>query len=157
MLNLLDIEAPVNVAEDEPEPEYFDLELALDSGAADHVADRVDVPNHEVVESEGSRSGQNFVAANGKKMPNEGKVELNMFGGDQEIKSTFQVAAVSRPLWSVGKICDQGFTASFNSKTAVVRNSAGKVVCRFVRKGGLYVSTLRLENPKHQGFTRQGK
>ena len=31
-----------------------------------------------------------------------------------KIKSTFQTAKVTRPLWSVGKICDEGLEVKFN-------------------------------------------
>ena len=68
--------------------------------------------------------------------------------------SVFQIAAVTRPLMSVGKICDEGHTVLFDDTKAVVCNSEGAEICRFERspRGGLYVARMKLRNP--QGFPR---
>ena len=39
------------------------FEVALDSGAGEHVADKKHAPRYEAKESAGSRRGQNFVTA----------------------------------------------------------------------------------------------
>ena len=74
----------------------------------------------------------------------------------REIKSTFQVAAVSRPRWSVGRICDEGFTVKFLKNEAQVLKPDGTVVCRFKRQGGLYIARMSLRNPLYKSFQRQG-
>ncbi len=66
----------------------------------------------------------------------------------------FQDAKVTRPLWGVGKICDEGFEVKFTKNGALVMTAQGKVVCKFERRGGLYVASLQLRNPMHKGFTR---
>jgi hypothetical protein len=43
--------------------EYIIVEIVLDSGAGEHVADRIDAPGYMVTESDGSKRGQNFLAA----------------------------------------------------------------------------------------------
>ena len=75
------------------------------------------------------------------------------------ISSTFQVADISRPLWSVGKICDSGCRVIFSmDKAEVVHEKSGKRVCSFQRQGGLYVANLKLGRPPTaQPFTGQGK
>ena len=140
--------------------EFFEelFEVALDSGAGDHVASKESAPTYKLVESAGSRAGQHFVCAGNKRIPNQGQMTLNLKGPDgaKTIKSTFQVAQVTRPLWSVGRICDEGFKVTFDDQKAEVTDKNGKVVCRFDRHGGLYLSRLRLKNPNFKrSFRRQ--
>ena len=94
-------------------------------------------------------------------MANKGQMILSILapkgdGTEETISTTFQVAAVTRPLWSVSKICDAGYRALFTKKDAKVLGENGKTVCVFEREGGLYVARMKLRNPKHPGFARQG-
>ena len=76
--------------------------------------------------------------------------------GDKEeaASSIFQVAKVTRPLWSVSKICDQGHWVKFRKQGATAYTEDNVPVCVFERKGGLYVGRVKLRNPKHPGFRR---
>ena len=134
-----------------------EFEVALDSGSIVHVCRDSDAPGYILEESNGSRRGQNFLVGNGAKMPNMGEKRLNLEieQGDAmgRIASVFQIAHVTRPLMSVGRVCDEGHSVTFNATTAEVRNKDGKVVGTFRRKdGGLYVAKMRLKQP----FVRQG-
>ena len=87
-------------------------------------------------------------------IPNMGQSRLNLSQEGNDIESVFQIAAVTRPLMSVGRICDEGHRVTFDSVMAVVHDKDGKELCRFHRKdGGLYVAKLTLRNPA--GFGRQ--
>ena len=67
-------------------------------------------------------------------------------------QSVFQIAAVTRPLMSVGRICDQGHSITFNAAMAVVHAVDGTELCKFERQnGGLYVAKLKLRNPAGLG------
>ena len=144
----------------EDEPEFTEVEVALDSACARHVASKADFPNYVVVEGDGARRGQEFVTAAGDTIRNEGEVAAAFLTQDKEsINSTFQITAVTRPLWSVSQILDNlpaDHEASFKRESAVIRAADGKVLAKFERRGGLYVSMLKLRNPKHPGFQRQG-
>ncbi len=67
--------------------------------------------------------------------------------GEPGMKTTVQVAEVSRPLMSVSQICDAHsdnkavFTAS---EGIVVRN--GTILARYPRRGGLYVAEMEINN-----------
>ena len=141
---------------------YKQIEIALDSGAGEHVASRSTAADYPIEESAGSRAGQHFIAAGGARIPNEGQFTLALRSGDLEkkkgrdIKTTFQVAKVTRPLWSVGRICDEGFEVKFTNSEAHVLTKEGKEVCRFRRKGGLYVAELHLKSASQAGFQRRG-
>ena len=131
--------------------------------------DAGETPGYCILESAGSRRRQIFVVGNGHKVPNQGEVHLNLDAtvGNKtnKIRSVFQVAAITRPLMSVSKICDQGLVALFDKDKAQVKNEAGDTVCEFVRKGGLYVCEMRLrrpdtakeENESTTPFGRQGR
>ena len=88
-------------------------------------------------------------------IPNLGQMKLNLSDKviNSDVQSIFQIAAVTRPLMSVGKICDEGHTVTFSDVLAVVCNKQGEEICKFHRNpGGLYVAKLKLRSPA--GFGR---
>ena len=121
------------------------IKVAADSGAGDHVAAAELVGAHLVVPSAGSRNGRHFVAANGDRMRNRGeaKLKLNDPKAGTTLHSTFQVADVTRALYSVSKMCDEGCQVTFTASEGTVTKD-GKVVARFVREGGLYVAEMEI-------------
>ena len=123
----------------------------MDSGCTDHVCAPDDVPGYVCVESPGSRVGQHFVVGDGGRIPNKGQGCLSfeaMGETPSAINSTFQIAKVSRPLMSVGQICDGGLFVGFTEVKADVTDKPGRVVCTFVRQpGGLYAAKFRLKAP----------
>ena len=137
------------------------IKVAADSGAGDHVAAAELVGTHLVVPSPGSRNGCHFVSASGDRMKNRGeaKLKLNDPRAGTILTSTFQVADVTRALYSVSKMCDEGCVVTFTATEGVVTKD-GKVVAKFVREGGLYVAEMqimgRADDTKPSPFTRQG-
>ncbi len=121
------------------------IRVALDSGAGDHVASPDDVEGLVVEESPGSKADKHFIAANGQRIRNCGQVQATMM--DKQLGtsfgSTFQVAEVSRPLYSVSKMCDAGATVEIDAKQALVKKG-GRVLARFVRQGGLYLAEFTM-------------
>ena len=118
----------------------------------------LDVPDHKVTPSAGSKAGKHFLAAGGHRIPNEGQLNLVVKGEGftGRVKSTFQAAAVTRPLLSISRICDSGCKVLFDNQRAIIRKN-GKNVGTFIRKGGLYVAELAVLDPgKPADFPRQG-
>ena len=79
----------------------------------------------------------------GNEILNDGVVRLNLQtieDSPNDIGFTFQVAKVSRPLMSVGKICDNGTKVVFSSDKIQVMKG-GAIVCTFER---IYQDLLRL-------------
>ena len=73
---------------------------------------------------------------------------LNLSSDKASFASVFQIAAVHRPLMSVGKICDNNNEVLFTHDKAVVRGADGVEFCTFHRQpGGLYVAKLKLTSP----------
>jgi hypothetical protein len=143
------------------EMEEVEMAVAIDSGAVDHVASEDDIPGAEIVPSPASLAGRHFQGANGKTIENKGQSTVRMRSKDTGVKinSVFQIAHVSRPLYSVSKICDTGCEVHFNkTEGRVTRNN--KLIATFPRRGGLYIGTLVVNpnNPrKHKDadFIRQ--
>ena len=84
-------------------------------------------------------------------MPNQGQKTLNLEPENDEftsLKSCFQIAKVTSPLMSVGRICDNKMRVIFEDTKAVVQTLDGVQVCVFERKpGGLYTCKMRLKSP----------
>jgi hypothetical protein len=142
-------------------PKYISLKVVLDSGAGTHVVNRRAIPGYKVMESALSKAGAAFVGADGGRIANHGESLLKIVSEDSKgnkhhITSNFQVADVTKALWSVGLICDSGLDVRFKKHEALILDARGVELCRFERIGGLYVTTVMLENPEHQGFHRQG-
>ena len=57
----------------------------------------------------------------------------------------FEVAKVTRPLWSLGRICDEDFEVKFGKEAAFVHMKDGKEVCRSLR---LVYSFDEIEEPE---------
>ena len=140
--------------------EWIDVEfeVALDSGSTDNVCHAADAPGYSLAESSGSKRGQTFTVGDGSKISNLGQFVLNLQGGEEggnNIATTFQVAKVTRPLMSVGRICDNEMDVLFSdTKAKVIARSDGATVCTFERQnGGLYLAKFRLKKPD---FGRQG-
>ena len=135
--------------------EDLEFEVALDSGSVVHVCALDDCPGYLLQESPGSKNGQRFMMGDGGEIANLGQKQLNLTDNalGSDVQSIFQIAAVTRPLMSVGKICDEGHEVTFSNVCATVRNKAGIELCKFHRdSGGLYVAKLKLRNPL--GFAR---
>jgi len=137
------------------------IKVAMDSGAGMHVMNPKEVPGINVVESEGSRRGKGFVAACGSRIVNQGEMSMAMSieGSKRPVRSTFQAADVTRALFSVSQICDNGCEVHFTKEKGIVTKN-GRTIATFPRRGGLYVGEVTVRSPPGRaaksGFTRQG-
>ena len=127
------------------------LRIALSSSAGDHVAGRDQVGKNSARPSLASEHGCHFVDAGGNRIQNQGESQLHMLEpGGKTTKSTFQVADVTRALYSVSKICDDGCEVYFTATEAVITKN-DVVVTRFVREGGLYVAEMQIKDEPGNG------
>ena len=147
-LQVMEVVTPheLNIVE---EPDYIDINVTLDSGAAEHVADASDAPGYMVSPSPGSKAGQGWRTANGEIIPNKGEMILELEYENSKMSSKLQVGSVSRPLWSVGKLCDAGYKVVFDKDDATVIHKASNVpVTTFKRRNALYECDMKLRNPR---------
>ena len=114
--------------------EWIDVEfeVALDGGSTDHVCHSADVPGYVIEASPGCRVGQGFIVGSGARVPNDGQSVLSLQASTENtMATTFQVAKVSRPFMSVGRICDAGMDVLFKKDRADVLATDGSVVLGF--------------------------
>ena len=86
----------------------------------------------------------------GGTIPNLGQKNLNLSKDGRNVRSIFQTAA---PLMSVGRICDERHSLTFDAVMAVVKDPAGPEICRLRQTpGGLYVSKMKINNDMRFGL-----
>jgi len=141
------------------EPEWLEVECCLDTGSSVHAVNRLDIPGCDIVDSPGSRAGQQFQTAGGALIDNEGQALLMLVPPDADTKNpvsiAMQVAKVTRPLISVPKLTEGDKLQVICKETeALVQTPQGQLVARFKKRGGLYVCLMRIKNPKWTPFTR---
>ena len=147
-MNMITLAEPDQILVNSEVWKDLEFEVALDSGSVVHVCSPEDCPGYKLAESPGSRRGQEFLMGDGGTIPNLGQSQLNLSDEDRDIQSVFQIAAVTRPLMSVGRICDEGHSILFTATTATVKSGDGSELCKFTRSpGGLYVAKLELRSP----------
>ena len=85
----------------------IESEVALDSGAPDHVSHSGYMPGSVIEASPGNSACQGFIVGNGARVPNDGQSLLSLQASGKNgssVSTMVQVAAVSRPLMSVGRL-----------------------------------------------------
>ena len=90
--------------------------ITVDSGAADNVLPRRILRKWmRVRQSQASRDGVHYVAANGSRIRNEGEVDFKFETKNGDKHSwVFQVAEVNKVLASVSSLVDSGHTVTFD-------------------------------------------
>ena len=134
------------------------VECVLDSGAADSVCPRSMAPEFPVEDTEASRAGVYYTAADGGRIANVGQQALPVaLENGARTVATFQVADVSRPLMSVGRVCEMGNRVLFGAGGGYILNIATGGVTPFYRKEGVYVFMMwipPLAEAVRSGFAR---
>ena len=99
--------------------------ITIDSGAAESVLPKDMLKEVPLKESKGSRSGLNYVAANGGRMPNLGEKNVNFRTKDGRSSNiTFQVTSARKPLVSVSRIVQKGNKVIFAPGNSYIENMA---------------------------------
>ena len=142
--------------------------ITMDSGAGNNVMPRrMVVKKSEIRESEGSRRGVHYVAANDGRIPNEGEYDLKFStveGQDQCL--TFQIAEVNKALCAVSNLVDNGYRIVFDKNmksdqdtSHMIHKEIG-VTTRFRRTRNVWVLDAFIEcennNNKDESFHRRG-
>ena len=119
------------------------IEVVLDSGAADSVCPKDMCPQFGVEDSEASKAGVYYTSANGGKLYNLGQthVPICLDNGARTL-ATFQVADVSRPLMSVSKVCEMGNRVVFGANGGFIVNLSTGSTTEFIKKEGIYVFVM---------------
>ena len=136
--------------------EWEELEITVDSGAAESVAPESFAKGFQLMESEGSKAGQIYTTADGTEIPNMGEKKMEMWtkeGNPGEV--TFQIAkGVVKPLGSVKKMCQAGNQVVFDDSGSYVVNKATGKRTWLEEKNGIYI--MKVQIPKAPVFAGLG-
>ena len=133
------------------------MKSVLDSGATDSCAPDCMCPEVKSRPSDGSRRGQMYTAAGGKKIANEGEKDITMVTGNSKVVQTnWQTVDITRPLSSVRQICLQGNRVLFGAQGGVIYNIESGQETPFGIEDNIYVLDLWLPPSPTRGFGRQG-
>ena len=134
------------------------MELLVDSGAVDNVGDPRAFPEYKLRESDGSRNGLHYLAANNGKMKNV--CELNLTCRSSEgipFKLSMQGAGVSRPILSVIRLIESGKDVIFKKNGGIIRDTETAVTTTFRRTHGNYVMGIWVKTgPENAGSPDSG-
>ena len=136
----------------------------VDSGAVDSVAPTSTIPSVPAKESVGSQAGQTYYSADGTPIPNKGEKAFRAWTDEGvQIGQTFQMADVTRPLCSVGRMTDQNNMVIFGRKGGYILNLVDWSAIYFPRNQGVYTlrTWVRRATPSKKSsalppFVRQG-
>ena len=111
-----------------------------DSGAVESVAPCSMAPAYQVQQSEGSSCGQMYATASGDEIPNQGEQVLPSVAENGMVsKHRWQLAPVTRPLASVGELCDAGNRVVFGKSGGMIENVKTGTQTFFTREQGTYL------------------
>ena len=138
---------------------WEELVAVVDSGAVDCVAPSAIASETPIEESPGSKIGQKYSTANGVRLPNQGQKRVTSVTADgQTLGMTYQIADVTKPLNSVGRICDKGKAVVFGAQGGYILDLHTLEKVKFTREQGVYL--MRTWIPVGEGapmpFHRQG-
>ena len=141
--------------------------ITMDSGAGNSVMPkRMVIRKDQIRESEGSKNGVQYVAANNGRIANEGEYDLN-FSTTEGNKQclTFQIAEVNKALCSISNLVDKEYKVVFdkNVKTDqdtshMIHKETG-VITRYRRTRNVWVLDAFVDidgGNDNQGFRRRG-
>ena len=113
-------------------------------------------PHFRITDSPASRAGVYYTSADGGRLDNLGQEELPVaFDNGMRAMTTFQIANVSWPLRSVGKICEIGNRVLFGAAGGVILNLASGQAMPFEKEDGVYVFTMWIPPLSETPFGRQ--
>ena len=124
----------------------------MDSGSAECVAPETIARNIPLMETEAYCQGQMYHTADGGVIKNKGEKTVTMYSEDgDQFRARYQITAVTPPLNSISRVCDQGNNVLF-TKTGgwIINHETGRYTC-FPREHGVYV----LHSWVNESFPRQ--
>lgn len=124
------------------------VEVPVDSGAVEVVAPPDFAKDYDIVPGEAFRSGKKYRAANGGILHNEGekRVEFLTENGDLR-RLCFQIAKVTKPLISAGKITAKNHRVVLDDDDAYIEHKITGVRTPLYKRNGVFVLRMWIRRP----------
>ena len=144
--------------------ESLPQQIIIDSGASTSVLPLSWCAHVQTRETEASRRGEHYTAANGGKIYNKGEKVVTMMSREGHLRNMkFTSCDVERALGSVSAICRQENTVVFNAPdhpdgSYIYNNHSGDTMM-LQHKDGVYVLDTKIAPSNRQStpFTRPGR
>ena len=134
---------------------WMKITATVDSGAADSVMPPQLLPHIAIKSSAGSRSKKNYMSAGGERIPNLGEKVVAFVTAERQSKQVvFQIAKVTKPLISVGKIVAAGNSVNLERRNPCIIDGTTGEVTKLREQGGVFVLDMWVK--VEQVFRRQG-
>eukprot|EP00974_Lingulodinium_polyedra_P094412 9151193-Lingulodinium_polyedra.AAC.1 len=122
------------------------IPVTVGSGAVDAVGPRNVAKAFPIVETEDSKNGRNYRAANGSTIRNHGeKVVRGKTKEGQDLTMKMAVADVSKVLASVARMCECGNRVVFDEEGSYVQNKKTGMKTNIEKRSGVYVMDLMVK------------
>lgn len=137
------------------------LAIAVDSGACASVMSPEELPEYKdaIMETKGSRDGDDFVGASGEVIPNYGELKVPLITREQTTRGmTFTAAGVAKPLASVKRMTMEGHMVVFDEEMSYVYNKKTGELNMLREEDGNYMMDVWVPPPevaKKMGFRGQ--
>ena len=124
--------------------EWTCIDVIVDSGACETVMPRSMCSHISILPSAQSRAGVEYEVASGLCIPNLGERHCEVYTehGASALLMHFQVADVHKPLLSLSKAADMGFTSHLQSDGGYIEDSQTGEKIPIQRRGNLYMLQL---------------
>lgn len=127
------------------------IDITVDSGACDHVIPPNVIPG-PITPTEASRSKVQYYGASGDPITNYGSQELQAYtDSGVQFQMKFNVAGVSKPLGSVGRMCAAGNQVKFGEQGGYIMGPDGKTQVPLTMEDGTYHLRLWMLVPDGPG------
>ena len=138
----------------ETQPEWQEIEFAVDSGATESVINEDMLPAIPITESEASKRGVKYEVANGVRIPNLGQKQFDAVTDEESLRNLkVQVCDVNKALLSVKKVINAGNRVVFDGEGSYIEDKATGERMWLKEEGGMYMLRMWVKNP----FQRPGQ
>ena len=137
------------------QPEWEEIDFAVDSGASETVVAEHMVVNALTKPSAASVRGVSYEVANGETIPNLGEKHIMCVSHEEGLRKTItaQVCDVSKPLLSVHKLVQAGHTVVFSPQASYIQSADTQDTLWLRENGGMFKLKVWVpKNPTDVGF-----
>ena len=130
--------------------EWVEVEITVDSGACDTVMPTSLCTHISILQTAESRAGLEYEVANGETIPNVGERKCLLMSEDSGTmkKITFQCADIHKPLLSVSRCADLGFSCVLEADGGKLVDKVTGEIIPLHRRGNLYVMRAWIRQDK---------
>ncbi len=127
---------------------WVQVKGTVDSGAAEHVANRDHFPQFEILPA---KKGVRYVTANGERIPHAGEQRVKVMTNEGSKRAIdFQLSEVDKPLLGANKICKNGHYIILDEKEGWIVNKRTGECIKLEVEDGTYKMNMWIQDFQRQ-------